>query len=204
MFQKIINLLLKNRFQLIPHYIYDDNKRISISQRVRALWCLDEYNKEYILKHNSNVKDNRYNQNPVRIICGEFSSAHTTEFALEQGYEVELICGADIFNDTMREKLASLKDEYATAIRVYVYGNGMDKRRPKYHSVLIGKNLFFEDMHETSLDGTSSYEYANIIENASMFTINMYNKLFSNYLSESKEMLNADNIRALPLLMKTI
>lgn len=180
----------QNQVSLIKHYeILPSGERISLTQKLRRIWLAEE--NKYILGNNE----------PVFIICGEFSSTDTARRALENGYSIKVICGSHMFNKKSKEEVAELKEKYGDKFELYIYSKG-DKQKPPYHSVLIGRNLFFENKHDMDPKNPerTSYDIAEIIENADKKRIAKYKKLFDGYRVESTMVKNAAQIRGMQVL----
>ena len=174
----------------MKHYIYDTNGvRISLPQKLRRIW-IDEQAMFLQEKHM-----------PIYIVCGEFSSTDTAEYALLKGYDVRVICGKHMFSESSREKVSYLKEKYGGKFSVSIYSLG-EEQRPPYHSALIGQNVFFENKHIAKPgDKTSEYTVAKVIENIDEEVIDRYMSKFNEYLQDcEKRDVDAEYIRSMNIL----
>lgn len=189
----------KNKTAIINHYLVDsygefvleNGHRVSIPRKLRKKWLIDE--KEYIEEHNT----------PILIVCGEFSSTDTAAQALEMGYNVKVVCGAHILDEAARDRVIALKEKYGDKFVIYKYSKG-DKQKPLYHSVRIGRNLFFENEHDTDPKDPedTSYDTAEIIVNANSASLKKYDKeVFKKYEDASEKVECEQDIRNMPTLV---
>lgn len=182
--------LRQNRISYMKHYeLNSKGERVSITQELRRVWLSEE--EQYIKKCNE----------PVLIVCGEFSSTDTAQRALQKGFSVKVVCGAHMYDEKSIEKVAALKETYKDKFEVYVYEKG-DAQKPPYHSVLIGRNLFFENKHDKKRDDPegTSYDVAKVVENADSIAIKQYKERFYWYVNESKELVDVKQIEQMPVL----
>lgn len=189
----------KNKTAIINHYLVDSNgdfvfkdgHKISIPRLLRRTWLIEEEN---------NIK--LFNA-LIQIVCGEFSSTDTAAQALEKGYNVKVVCGAHILDKEAREKVFALKKKYGDRFEIYKYSKG-DNQKPPYHSVRIGRNLFFENKHNADPNNREATEYdtALIVKNADDISLEKYNKMFEKYVAESEIVKTPEDIENMPLLTK--
>jgi len=114
----------------------------------------------------------------VKVICGEFSP-NTYKFVqkvLDQGAIVDIISGND--TRTPHTEIDELLKNYSGKINYFKLGF-----RPKFHGMLIGKNIFLEDRH---LDN-KKYKTCIAVRNAWDDTLTKFNKIFDQYLSKAEK-----------------
>lgn len=125
---------------------------------------------------------------PIKVILGEFKGQDTIEYALNRGYDVEIITGPKTW-EAPKGTLLELYYKHKDKLKIFILNT-----RPLRNSWLIGSNIMIEDPHGPQ----NTYESAIIIENANEYHLISYKTEFE-HLKSSAKIAGPDEIRTMEM-----